>query len=116
MDAKESLWLELVHPDLGPCCKVMFALLAGLPVASADRYLFQPAAYAPTQQFAGVEQYGEVAQLPYGYVPLHFQGSANYKNIVQRFVTFDYISFIKRSLYFSRACACSLVLKFAEDV
>jgi large subunit ribosomal protein L7/L12 len=36
----------------------MFALLAGLPVASADRYLFQqPVAYAPTQQFAGVQQY-----------------------------------------------------------
>jgi len=35
----------------------MFALLAGVPVVSADRYLFQPA-YAPyTQQYAGVQQY-----------------------------------------------------------
>jgi len=34
----------------------MFALLAGVPVASADRNLFQ-SAYAPAQQYAGVQQY-----------------------------------------------------------
>jgi large subunit ribosomal protein L7/L12 len=42
----------------------MFALLVGS--ASADRYLFQaPMGYAPTQQIAGVQQFGDA--VPYGY-------------------------------------------------
>jgi large subunit ribosomal protein L7/L12 len=44
----------------------MFALVAGLPVASADRYLFQPQmGYAPTQQFAGVQQYAPLEMPQY---------------------------------------------------
>jgi hypothetical protein len=43
----------------------MFALLAG--TASAQQYLFQaPVGYAPTQQFAGVQQLGDAAIMPYG--------------------------------------------------
>jgi len=43
----------------------MFALLAG--TASAQQYLFQaPVGYAPTQQYAGVQQLGDAALMPYG--------------------------------------------------
>merc|ERR1719331_2305135 len=48
----------------------MFALLAGVPVASADRNLFQTA-YAPAQQYAEMPQY--VMEYPQAYPQMYVE-------------------------------------------